>query len=154
MRGRTESWLLCASAPADQTINPLMKYCGEMKIFLEYAPPFCELSSERAEGWDEVIIGLWCCALMDERSPIGVSGVQDPLWTSVPSTGQRGWDWCLRTSTQHSCFLICLHQYFLLITLVLVFLLISKGRRLAHCERNFSTFSRNLFLVLGMFQNL
>lgn len=58
------------------------------------------------------------------------------------------WAMGMGTSIQHSYFLTCLCQYFLLIvTLVLSSLLTSKDRWLAHCETNFSILDHYLFFV-------
>ena len=115
---------------------------------------FCQVSSEKAEGGlcAKSIPGLQL-PCWGKRSSICVLGVGECLWTSVPSSGQWGYDWCLN-SIPHSCFLICLCEYFLLLTtLILPSLVTSKGGRLTHCEINFSMLSHR-FLFGGIFKIL
>lgn len=130
--------------------NILMQYHGKMKIFLEQVLLLCEVSFRRAEGYvcAKFITGLQCCAVLGEGSPICVWN-PTPYLNFSPLNLAVGMG--LVSMNFHSTLLFpsCPHQYFFLITLVLSSSLISKHGRLAHCERNFSTLSHYLFLVLG-----
>ena len=111
---------------------------------------FCQVSSEKAEGGmcAKPITGLQL-PCWGKRSPICVLGVGECLWTSVPSSGQWGYDWCLNFYST-LLFLTCLCEYFpLLTTLVLSSLMTSKGGRLTQCEINFSMLSHH-FLFGGI----
>lgn len=62
MRGRERELITLCECPS-RVDNPLMKCYGEMKIFLEQVPLFCEVSSERTEEGvcAKLITGLQCC---------------------------------------------------------------------------------------------
>ena len=147
MRGRRHCWLPRASAPAEETI-PRWSIVVKWRVF--WSKFLCFVKSvQKGLEWVCVlnITGLQCCALLSERSPICVLGVQDPLWTSVPSTGWWGWDWCLWTSTQHFCFLTCLHQYFLLTNTCFIFLVdFLRWKACTLWNKLFYTFSLFFFL--------
>lgn len=137
----------CASAPAQETL-PWWRFMVKWRFFWS---KFLYSVKSVQKGLKECVLNssLGCSAV-----PCWVKGVlaayldAKTLCTSVPSTGRCGWDCCLQTSTQHSCFLTCLHQYLLLITLALSSLLTSKGGRLPHCERIFSAQAHYLFWVI------
>lgn len=116
-------------------------------------PLFCQVSSEKAEGGvcAKPVTGLQL-PRWGKRSPIYVLGVEECLWTSVPSSGQWRYDWCLNFCS--TLLFPHLSLYFLfLTTLVLSSLVTSKDGRLTHCEINFSMFSHH-FLFGGIFKIL
>lgn len=138
----------CASAPAQETI-PWWRFMVKWRFSWS---KFLYSVTSVQKGLKECVLSssLGCSAV-----PCWVKGSSLCIWMprfsglrSPPLGGGDGTGVYKLPLNTPVCFLTCLHQYLLLITLALSSLLTSKGGRLTHCERIFSTQAHYLFWVI------
>lgn len=103
----------CASAPAQETI-PWWRFMVKWRFFWSkflYSVKSVQKGLQECVCWTHPWAAVLCPA---GKGVLAACLYSETLWTSVPSPGWWGWDWCLQTSTQHSRFLTCFISTFCL----------------------------------------